>query len=224
VTRAGCAVPVDHRTSWRAFSHNAPDHEMVTTISWKIRVPRVIVLSFFDRLPKKEVKFTRHNVFERDKNTCQYCGVVFERTDLNLDHVLPRDRGVIVQVGSSLAYRGIPLQAAYCGAKHAIQGFHDSLRCELIHDRSNVRVTMVQMPAVNTPQFGWCENKLGHMPQPVPPIFQPEVIARAALHLARHPRREMWVGWSAAKAIVGQKFLGGLLDRPAGRGGWEAGR
>ena len=91
----------------------------------------------------------------------------------------PRDRGAIVQVGSALAYRGIPLQTAYCGAKHAIQGFTESLRCELLHEKSNVHVTMVQMPAVNTPQFSWVLSRLPRHPQPVPPIYQPEVAARA---------------------------------------------
>src|SRR5213078_4991301 len=108
--------------------------------------------------------------------------------------MLPRNRGVIVQVGSALAYRGIPLQAAYCAAKHAIQGFCDSLRCELIHDGSNVKVTMLQMPALNTPQFGWVKSRLAHKAQPVPPIFQLEVGARAVYCAAHHHRRELFFG------------------------------
>ena len=119
--------------------------------------------------------------------------------------MLPRDRGIIIQVGSALAYRGIPLQSAYCAAKHAIQGFCDSLRCELIHDGSNVRLTMVQMPAMNTPQFGWVKSRLPRKGQPVPPIFQPEVAARAIVWAAFHDRREIDVGWPTVKAIVGNK-------------------
>src|SRR3954462_12037041 len=108
--------------------------------------------------------------------------------------MLLRDRGVIVQVGSALAYRGIPLQAAYCASKHAIQGFCDSLRCELLHDKSNVRVTMIQMPAMNTPQFGWVRSRLPRKAQPVPPIFQPEVAAEAVIYASHHARREIFVG------------------------------
>ncbi|HAF03057.1 MAG TPA: short-chain dehydrogenase, partial [Spartobacteria bacterium] len=112
-----------------------------------------------------------------------------------LKRMLPRDRGVIVQVGSALAYRAIPLQSAYCAAKHALQGFTESLRCELIHDKSNVRVTMVQLPALNTPQFGWVKSRLPRKGQPVPPIFQPEVAADAIYFAAHYPRREFYVGW-----------------------------
>lgn len=127
-----------------------------------------------------------------------------------LRRMRPRNRGVIVQVGSALAYRSIPLQSAYCGAKHAIVGFLDSLRCELYHDHSNVKVCIVQMPALNTPQFDWVRSRLSRKPQPVPPIYQPEVAARAIYHAAHHPRREMWVGWPTVEAIVGQKFIPGL--------------
>jgi NAD(P)-dependent dehydrogenase (short-subunit alcohol dehydrogenase family) len=126
----------------------------------------------------------------------------------------PRDRGIVVQVGSALAYRGIPLQSAYCGAKHAIQGFHESLRCELLHDRSGVRVTMVQMPAVNTPQFSWVLSRLAKRAQPVPPIYQPEVAARAVLYAADHPRRrEYWVGGSTVGTLAANAVAPGLLDR-----------
>jgi short-subunit dehydrogenase len=131
--------------------------------------------------------------------------------------MLPRDRGIIVQVGSALADRSIPLQSAYCAAKHAIEGFTDSLRCELIHDKSNVRVTMVQMPALNTPQFGWVKSRLKHKARPVPPIFQPEVGARAIYWAAHHFRREIYVGWSTVEAIVGNKLAPGLLDRYLGK-------
>ena len=129
-----------------------------------------------------------------------------------LKRMLPRDRGRIIQVGSALAYRGIPLQSAYCASKHAIQGFMDSLRCELIHDKSKVRVTMVQMPAMNTPQFDWIKSRLPKKAQPVPPIFQPEVAAEAILYASRHDRREIYVGLPSVEAIIGNKLFPGLLD------------
>ena len=133
-----------------------------------------------------------------------------------------RDRGVIVQVGSALAYRSIPLQSAYCAAKHAIIGFTDSLRSELVHDGSHVRVTVVNMPALNTPQFDWVRSRLRGRGQPVPPIFEPEVAARAIVHAARHPRRELQVGRSTYLAIWGQKIAPGFLDWYLGRTGYAA--
>jgi NAD(P)-dependent dehydrogenase (short-subunit alcohol dehydrogenase family) len=133
-----------------------------------------------------------------------------------------RDRGSIVQVGSALAYRGIPLQAAYCAAKHAIQGFCDSLRTELLHDGSSVRLTMVQLPAVNTPQFGWVKSRLPNKSQPVPPVFQPEVAAAAIVFAATHNRREMWVGGPTVSAVLGNKLAPGLLDRYLAETGYEA--
>ncbi len=139
-----------------------------------------------------------------------------------LRRMLPRDRGVIVQVGSALAYRAIPLQSAYCACKHAIRGFTDSLRCELIHDRSHVKVTMVQMPAMNTPQFDWVKSRLPRKPQPVPPIYQPEVGARAVYHAAHHYRREWYVGGSTAVVITGNKFLPGVGDWYLGRTGFDS--
>ncbi len=139
-----------------------------------------------------------------------------------LRRMLPRDRGVIIQVGSALAYRGIPLQSAYCAAKHAIQGFCDSLRCELIHDGSRVRLTMVQMPAMNTPQFSWVKSRLPRKGQPVPPIFQPEVAARAIVWAAFHDRREIAVGWPTVEAIVGNKVAPGWLDHYLARHGYDA--
>lgn len=132
------------------------------------------------------------------------------------------NRGHIVQVGSALAYRSIPLQSAYCASKAAIRGFTDSLRSELIHEKSKVRVTMVQLPAVNTPQFDVVRNKLGRHAHPVPPIHQPEPIAQAILRAAEHPQRERWVGWSTVQAIVGQFFLPGFLDRYLARRAWES--
>jgi NAD(P)-dependent dehydrogenase (short-subunit alcohol dehydrogenase family) len=139
-----------------------------------------------------------------------------------LRRMLPRDRGSIVQVGSALAYRSIPLQSAYCGAKHAIVGFTDSLRCELIHDRSRVRLTIVQMPALNTPQFSWSKTRMPRRPQPVPPIFQPEVAAEAIVWAAHHRRRELWVGWPTVGAIIANRLVPSLLDRYLGRTGYES--
>jgi NAD(P)-dependent dehydrogenase (short-subunit alcohol dehydrogenase family) len=124
-----------------------------------------------------------------------------------LRRMKPRDHGVIVLVGSALAYRGIPLQSAYCAAKHAIQGFHDSLRCELIHDGSHVRTVMVQMPALNTPQFGWVKSRLPRMAKPLGTIFQPEVAAEAIVWAAYSGRREINVGWPTTEAVVGNNFF-----------------
>ncbi len=139
-----------------------------------------------------------------------------------LRRMKPRDRGVIIEVGSALAYRSIPLQAAYCASKHAIVGFTDSLRCELSHDGSHVKLTAVHMPAVNTPQFGWVRSRLPDRAQPVPPIFEPEVAARAILAMAKHPRRELFVGGPTLLAVWGQKFVPGVLDWYLGRTGYAA--
>jgi NAD(P)-dependent dehydrogenase (short-subunit alcohol dehydrogenase family) len=141
-----------------------------------------------------------------------YLGNVYG-TMAALRRMRARGRGTIVQVGSALAYRAIPLQAPYCGAKFAIRGFTDSLRSELLHEKINIHVTMVQLPALNTPQFDWGRNKLPRRPQPVPPIFQPEVAARAIVFAAYARRREVWVGSSTVKAILGTKIIPGLLDR-----------
>jgi len=134
----------------------------------------------------------------------------------------PRDRGTIVQVGSALAYRAIPLQASYCASKHAIRGFVDSLRCELLHDRSGIRITSVHMPALNTPQFGWVRSRLPFHPQPVPPIYQPEVAARAIVWAADHPRREYWVGYPTVATIVANTLMPGVLDRYLARTNFQA--
>ncbi|HTS04942.1 MAG TPA: SDR family oxidoreductase [Candidatus Eisenbacteria bacterium] len=150
-----------------------------------------------------------------------YLGVVYG-TLAALRRMLPRNRGMVVQVGSALAYRSIPLQSAYCAAKHAISGFTDSLRCELIHDKSNVHVTMVQMPALNTPQFGWVKSRLKNKAQPVPPIFQPEVGARAIYWAAHHSRREIYAGWPTVEAIVGNKVAPGWLDRYLAKTGFAS--
>ena len=151
-----------------------------------------------------------------------YLGYVYA-TMAVLRRMKERDAGTIVQVGSTLAYRGIPLQTAYCGAKHAIQGFHESLRCELLHERSHVHVTMVQMPAVNTPQFSWVLSRLPRHAKPVPPIYQPEVAARGIVYAADHPRRrEYWVGETTAATLVVNAIAPGLLDRYLARTGFRA--
>jgi short-subunit dehydrogenase len=130
-----------------------------------------------------------------------------------LRRMRPRNRGTIVQVGSALAYRAIPLQAPYCGAKFAIRGFTDALRSELMHDKSRIHVTMVQMPALNTPQFDWCKTRMPRVPRPVPPVFQPEVAANAIVWSAHHRRRELLVGTPTLKAVWLNKFIPGLIDR-----------
>ena len=150
-----------------------------------------------------------------------YLGYVWG-TFAALRRMLPRDRGTIVQVGSALAYRSIPLQAPYCGAKHAVHGFTQSLRTELLHDRSNVRVSEVQLPAENTPQFDWGRAKLPRHPQPVPPIFQPEVAAKAIEHAAFHGPREILVAWPTVRAVFGERIAPGLLDRYLARVGFDA--
>src|SRR5438309_19250 len=139
-----------------------------------------------------------------------------------LKRMLPRNRGVIVQVGSALAYRAIPLQSAYCAAKHALQGFTESLRSELLHDKSGVRVTMVHLPALNTPQFQWVKSRLPRKAQPVSPIFQPEVAADAIHWAAHHRRRELWVGSTTAAAIVGNRLVPGVGDRYLARTGYDS--
>lgn len=140
-----------------------------------------------------------------------------------LSRMTPRDRGTIVQVGSALGTRSIPLQSAYCGAKHAVNGFTSSVRTELLHDRSRVRITMVQLPALNTPQFSWALSRLPRHPQPVPPLYQPEVAARAVVHAADHPgRKQYYVGASTLLTVLAEKTAAGLLDRYLARTGYDA--
>jgi NAD(P)-dependent dehydrogenase (short-subunit alcohol dehydrogenase family) len=151
-----------------------------------------------------------------------YLGFV-HGTMVALSRMRARDAGTIVQVGSALSERAIPLQSAYCGAKHAINGFTESLRCELLHEGSNVHVTVVQMPAVNTPQFSWVLSRLPRHPQPVPPIYQPEVAARGVLYAADHPqRKQYWVGGSTAATLLAQKVAPALLDRYLAKTGFDA--
>jgi NAD(P)-dependent dehydrogenase (short-subunit alcohol dehydrogenase family) len=150
-----------------------------------------------------------------------YLGFV-HGTRAALARMVPRDRGIVVQVGSALAYRGIPLQSAYCGAKHAIRGFTDSVRAELEHERSRVRICEVDLPAVNTPQFRWAKVLLSKEPQPVAPIFQPEVAADAIVWTIDHPRRTRWVGGSTVATVLVNRLAPGLLDGYLGRTGYRS--
>lgn len=166
-------------------------------------------------------EFTKVSPADFERATAvTYLGVV-NGTRAALRYMTPRDRGVLVQVGSALAFRGIPLQAAYCGAKHAIVGFTESVITELLHDHRKIQVAMVHMPALNTVQFNWVRNDLPHHPQPVPPIYQPEVGARAVVHAALHPRRTTWVGLPTAGTILGNRLIPGLLDRYLARTGFS---
>jgi short-subunit dehydrogenase len=148
----------------------------------------------------------------RRVNDVTYLGAVYG-TMAALRYMRQRNRGTIIQIGSALAYRGIPLQAAYCGAKHAIRGFLDSLRAELIHAGSDINIVMMELPAVNTPQFDWARTHMRRQPRPVPPVVQPEVIAEATYRAALRPRREYWIGWSTIKVILGNILLPSWLDR-----------
>jgi NAD(P)-dependent dehydrogenase (short-subunit alcohol dehydrogenase family) len=150
-----------------------------------------------------------------------YLGTVYG-TMAALRRMVPRDRGTVVQVGSALAYRAIPLQSAYCGAKFGIRGFTDSVRTELLHRRSRVRIAMVQLPAVNTPQFNWCLSRLPHHPQPIPPIYQPEVPAEAVYYAAHHRRREVTCGGMTLAVILGNTFFPNLADRYLARTGFRS--
>src|SRR5690606_36645549 len=150
-----------------------------------------------------------------------YLGYVYG-TLAALRRMLPRDYGTIVQVGSALAYRGIPMQAGYCAAKHAVRGFTDSLQAELLHDKSNVKLTMIQMPAINTPQFDWVKSRLQKRAQPVPPVFQPELAADAIVWAVDHPRREYWVGGPTVRAVLINRLFPGLVDRFLARTGYQS--
>ncbi|WP_406089701.1 SDR family oxidoreductase [Streptomyces sp. NBC_01013] len=178
-----------------------------------INVAFVSVFAPFDEISPQEF---------RRVTEVAYLGFV-HGTRVALDRMKPRNHGTIVQVGSTLGSRSIPLQSAYCGAKHAVNGFTESVRCELMHEHSEVRITLVQMPAVNTPQFTWVLSRLPRKPQPVAPIFQPELAARAIAFAADHPRRKQyWVGGSTAATILAQKFAAPLLDRYLARTGFES--
>ena len=206
-------VPVDVADAEQVFAAaDRVDDELGPVDVW-VNVAFTSVFSPFEKISPAEY---------RRVTEVSYLGYVYG-TMAALQRMKPRDRGTIVQVGSALAYRGIPLQTAYCGAKHAIQGFHEALRCELLHEHSNVHVTMVQMPAVNTPQFSWVLSRLPRHAQPVPPIYQPELAARAVLHAADHPRRrEYWVGSSTTATLAANAVAPGVLDRYLGRTGFSA--
>jgi NADP-dependent 3-hydroxy acid dehydrogenase YdfG len=156
----------------------------------------------------------------RRVNEVTYLGTVYG-TQSALRRMRPRDRGVIIQIGSGLAYRSVPLQSAYCGAKSAARGFTDSLRCELLYDHSGVRVTMVHLPAINTPQFSWVRSRLPRAMQPLPPVYQPEVAAHAIVWAAEHPRRELLLGWPTLLGILGQRLAPGLMDRYLATRAWD---
>ena len=216
VERAGgraVTIDVDVAHSEQVFAAAERIESEVGPIDVWVNVAFTSVFAPFDEIEPGEY---------RRVTEVSYLGYVYA-TMAALKYMKPRDRGTIVQVGSALAYRGIPLQSAYCGAKHAIQGFHEALRCELLHDKSNVHVTMVQMPAVNTPQFSWVLSRLPRHPQPVPPIYQPEFAARGVLHAADHPRRrEYWVGASTTATLVVNAVAPGLLDRYLARTGYSS--
>jgi NAD(P)-dependent dehydrogenase (short-subunit alcohol dehydrogenase family) len=207
------AVPIDVAEHEQVFAAAQRIEDELGPIDVWVNVAFTSVFAPFDRIRPEEY---------RRVTEVSYLGYVYA-TMAALRHMKPRDRGTIVQVGSALAYRGIPLQSAYCGAKHAIQGFHEALRCELLHDKSNVHVTMVQMPAVNTPQFSWVLSRLPRHAQPVPPIYQPEFAARGVLYAADHPkRREYWVGATTMGTLAANAIAPGLLDRYLARTGFSS--
>lgn len=216
VERAGgtaVVIPVDVADADQVFAAAAKiEHEVGPVDVW-VNVAFASVFSPFGQIEPEEF---------RRVTEVSYLGYVYS-TMAALKYMKPRDRGTVVQVGSALAYRGIPLQSAYCGAKHAIQGFHEALRCELLHDKSNVHVTMVQMPAVNTPQFSWVLSRLPRHAQPVSPIYQPEFAARGVLYAADHPnRREYWVGASTMATLAANAVAPGLLDRYLAKTGFSS--
>ncbi|MGI8433556.1 MAG: SDR family oxidoreductase [Nocardioidaceae bacterium] len=215
VRRAGgtaLVIPTDVADHQAVFAAAQRVEEEAGPIDVWVNVAFTSVFAPFEQIKPEEFK----RVTE-----VTYLGY-FYATMAALQYMRGRDHGTVVQVGSALAYRGIPLQSAYCGAKHAIQGFNESLRCELLHDKSNVHVTMVQMPAVNTPQFSWVLSRLPRQAQPVAPIYQPEVAARAVLFAADHPkRREYWVGASTVATLAANAVAPGLLDRYLGRTGFS---
>lgn len=215
VEACGCralALPTDVSDA-QAVEHAAEvtERELGPIDVW-VNVAMVSVFSPFLEMTPEEFK----RVTE-----VTYLGYVYG-TMSALRRMHARNRGTIVQAGSALAYRSIPLQSAYCGAKHGMVGFTDSIRCELAHANSKVHITAVHLPAMNTPQFSWVKSRLPRKPQPVPPIFQPEVGAEAIVYAATHRRREIWVGGPTVEAMIGQKLFPGLLDRYLGKTGFDA--
>jgi NAD(P)-dependent dehydrogenase (short-subunit alcohol dehydrogenase family) len=216
VRRAGgtaLPIPVDTADADAVFAAADRIEQELGPIDVWVNVAFSSVFARFDEIKPDEF---------RRATEVSYLGYVYG-TMAALKHMRARDRGAIVQVGSALAYRGIPLQTAYCGAKHAIQGFHEALRCELLHEKSGVHVTMVQLPAVNTPQFSWLLTRLPRHAQPVPPIYQPEMVARAITYAADHPRRrEYWVGSTTAATLLANAVAPGVLDRYLARTGFRS--
>jgi NAD(P)-dependent dehydrogenase (short-subunit alcohol dehydrogenase family) len=172
----------------------------------------VTVLSPFHQMTAEEF---------RRATDVTYHGTVYGTLSA-LRRMIPRDSGTIIQVGSALAYRGIPLQSAYCGAKHAMKGFTESLRCELLHDKRNIHLCMVHLPAMNTPQFSWCKTRMKGHPQPVPPVYQPEIAAEAVYYASRNKRREILVGYPTVMTVQGNKLLPALGDHYLARNGYES--
>ena len=217
VERAGAVqvltVPTDVADNDQVVAAMEKIERTLGPIKVWVNVAFTSVFSPFDKIKPEEY---------RRVTEVNYLGYVYA-TMAVLPRMRQRGEGTIVQVGSALAYRGIPLQTAYCGSKHAIQGFHESLRTELLHEKSPVRVTMVQMPAVNTPQFSWVLNRMRKHPQPVPPIYEPAVAGRAVLYAAEHPRRrEYWVGGSTAATLAANAIAPGILDQYLARTGFKS--
>jgi NAD(P)-dependent dehydrogenase (short-subunit alcohol dehydrogenase family) len=210
--RAAIAIPCDVADAAQVFAAaERVERELGPIDIWINNAMTTVFGRFRSLSPEQFERVTR----------VTYLGFVWG-TRAALDRMVPRNRGTIVQVGSALAYRSIPLQSAYCGAKHAIVGFTDSIRSELLHDHSDIALTCVHLPAVNTPQFDWCENHMPYESQPVPPIFEPEIIAQAIFHTAHHPKREVYLGWPTVKAILGQTVVPGYVDRYLAKHGFEA--
>ena len=208
----GLAVPADVADSNQVEAAAARiEHELGPIEVWINNAMTTIFGRVTDVTPEEYKRATE----------VTYLGTVYG-TMAALRRMLPRDRGSIIQVGSALAYRSIPLQAAYCGAKHAIAGFTDSLRSELIHDKKNIHLTMVQLPAMNTPQFTWCRSKMPNHPQPVPPIYQPEVAAERIVWASHHNRREVFVGAPTVITIEANKVVPALADYYLARTGFDS--
>ena len=210
--RRAIAIPTDVSDADAVENAAANTEQELGTIDVWVNAAMVSVFSPFLKMTSAEFKRV---------TDVTYLGYVYG-TMSALRRMRARNRGTIVQVGSALAYRSIPLQAAYCGAKHGVVGFTDSIRCELAHTKSDVKITAVHLPALNTPQFSWVKSRLPRKPQPVPPIFQPEVAAEAIVYAATHPRREIWVGVPTVAIMQAQKFLPGLLDLYLGKTGYDA--
>jgi len=209
--RRALAIPTDVADHGQVEAAASRVEEALGPIDvWVNNAMATVFAPFWEITPEEYERATR----------VTYLGQVWG-TMAALRRMRPRERGTIVQVGSALAYRGIPLQAPYCAAKHAVRGFTDALRSELIHEGSGVHLTMVQLPGLNTPQFEWGRARLPHHPQPVPPVYQPEVAAEAIVWASSHRRREVTVGESSVRTILGQKVLPGLMDYHLARVAWE---